>query len=244
MSIESIKDIATACKKYDVWVHVDAAQLGVYAIVSEYRYFLNDVELTDSFSTNGHKSLWWGMGSNLCYVAHKDYYKWLSYKTEPVRDTNLTWFSADDNSTMHMTHPTQTNARRIVMTLMSLGKERIINEFRRHFALADYFREIISKEEDFELLKTKHSLNMVLFRLKGKSNEETAELLDSVVSWDKIFLVLSTVHDITFIRLSVGTFTHTKKDIKDTAEHIINVANQMKRNKYLLKRKTCVRVNY
>ena len=57
LSIESIKDIATACKKYDVWVHVDAAQLGVYAIVSEYRYFLNDVELTDSFSTNGHKSL-------------------------------------------------------------------------------------------------------------------------------------------------------------------------------------------
>ena len=83
---------------------------------------------------------------------------------------------------MHMTHPTQTNARRIVMTLMSLGKERIINEFRRHFELADYFREIISKEENFELLKTKHSLNMVLFRLKGKSNEETAELLDSVVS--------------------------------------------------------------
>ena len=145
---------------------------------------------------------------------------------------------------MHMTHPTQTNARRIVMTLMSLGKERIINEFRRHFALADYFREIISKEENFELLKTKHSLNMVLFRLKGKSNEETADLLDSVVSSDKIFLVLSTVHDITFIRLSVGTFTHTKKDIKDTAEHIINVANQMKRNRNILRRKNCVRVAY
>ena len=81
-----------------------------------------------------------------------------------------------------MTHPTQTNARRIVMTLMSLGKERIINEFRRHFALADYFREIMSKEKNFELLKTKNSLNMVLFRLKDKSNDETADLLDTIVS--------------------------------------------------------------
>ena len=244
LSIENIKDITTACKKYDVWVHVDAAQLGVYAIVPEYRYLLNDVELTDSFSTNASKSLCWGMGSNFCYVAHKDYCKWLTYKTEPMHDTNLTSFSADDNSNMHITNPNQNNARRIVMTLMSWGKEGIINEFRRHFALADYFRELMSEEKNFELLKTKNSLNMVLFRLKDKSNDETADLLDTIISWDKIFLVLSTVHDITFIRFSVGTFNHTKKDIEYAAKHIINVANQMKRNKYILKRKNCVTVTY
>ena len=59
------------------------------------------------------------MGSNFCYVAHKDYCKWLSYKTEPMHDANQTLFSEDDSSNMHITHPNQNNARRIVMTLMS-----------------------------------------------------------------------------------------------------------------------------
>ena len=40
----------------------------------------------------------------------------------------------------------------------------------------------MSKEKNFELLKTKNSLNMVLFRLKDKSNDETADLLDTIVS--------------------------------------------------------------
>ena len=184
------------------------------------------------------------MGSNLRYIVHKDYYKWLSYKSEPIHDDKLDCFSDDDNSTMHMTHPNQTNARRIVMTLMSLGKEKIINEFRRHFELADYFREIISKDRSFELCKTKNQLNMVLFRLKGKSNEENAEFIDNILSWNKIFLVLSTVHDITFLRLSVGTFTHTRKDVKDTAEHIIKIAHQMRDKKHILRRRNCTRIEY
>ena len=86
-----------------------------------------------------------------------------------------------------MTHPTQTNVRRIIITLMSLGKKCIINEFRRHFELADYFREIISKDNSFELLQPKNKLNMVLFKLKGQSNEETADFLSNIVSMDKIF---------------------------------------------------------
>ena len=165
------------------------------------------------------------MGSNLCYISHKDYNKWLSYGSEPTMD-GPTRFSVDDNSTLHTTCVTQTNARRIVTTLLSLGKKKIIKEFRRHFELADYFRELISRERMFELVKTKNKLNLVMFRLRGRSNEENADFLDKVVASGKIFLVLSTVHDITFLRMSIGTMTTTKSSIREAAEHIINTANE------------------
>lgn len=57
LSIENLQEISKACKKYGVWLHIDAAHLGIYGIVPEYRYILDDIELADSFSTNGHKSL-------------------------------------------------------------------------------------------------------------------------------------------------------------------------------------------
>ena len=222
LSIESIKEASKAWRKYNVWLHVDAAYLGIYAVVPELRHCIDDIELADSFSTNGSKSLWCGMGSNLFYCVHKNYKKWLCYGSEPTLD-GPTRFSIDDNSTMHMTWVTQTNARRIVTTLLSLGKKKIIKEFRRHFKLADYFRELISRERIFELIQTKNRLNLVMFRLRGRNNQENAEFLDKVMDSGRIFLVLSTVHDITFLRMSIGTMTTTKDSIREAADHIISV---------------------
>ena len=224
-SVESIKEVAQAWKKYDVWLHVDAAQLGIYAIVPELRYIISDLELVDSFTTNGHNSLGWSIGSSFCFVKHKDYNKWLTYGSEPTIDgTNR--FSIDDNSTKHITHPTQTNARRVLMTLLSLGKDKIISEFRRHFELADHFRELISKEDIFELLETKNKLNAVFFRLKGKSNEDNAKFTDMVVNAGKIFIVISSVHDITFIRMCIGTFMNDKESLNQATELIIKTGHE------------------
>ena len=114
------------------------------------------------------------MGSSFCFVKHKDYNKWIVYNSGPTID-GATRFLIDDNSTKHMTYPIQTNVRRVLMTLLSLGKDKIINEFRRHFELADHFRELILKEDIFELVETKNKLTTVLFRLKTRSNKENSD---------------------------------------------------------------------
>ena len=242
LAIEDIKEVGIACKKYDVWLHIDSAQLGIYAIVPEKRFILDDCEYADSFCTNGHKSLGAGLATNFYYTKHSEFSQWVSYESKPSKDSpDLSIF---DNASKRITRPTQSNIIRIAMFLLSCGREGLVGEFRRHFALADYFRELLSREESIELLETRHKLNTVLFRLKGRDNEFNAGFLDRIMESREIFLILSTVHDITFLRLSVGTFTHTRKDIEKVADHIIKIARQVKNKKKLLKRMDCARITH
>ena len=104
--------------------------------------------------------------------------------------------------------------------LLSLGKKGIIANFTRHFELADYLRELMASDKRFELLETKNKFPLVLFRLKGLTNEQNDQYLDEVMKSNKIYLVMSLVHDIAFLRIYVGTYTHEEHHIKSTFEHL------------------------
>ena len=97
LSIEDIKEISKACNKFGIWLHIDSAQLGIYATIPEYRYILDNIEYGDSFSTNGHKSLGCGMGTSFFWTKHSDYNKFMTYKSDPTEDSEEK-YSLEDRS--------------------------------------------------------------------------------------------------------------------------------------------------
>jgi aromatic-L-amino-acid/L-tryptophan decarboxylase len=218
LSIENLKEISSACEKYGVWLHVDAAHLGIYAIVPEYRFILDDIELADSFSTNGHKSLGCGMGTSFSWIKHKDYNKWLWYKSYPNDTCDETAMNL--RSSVFMTPPVKNRSLRAMIHLLSMGKNGIIDAFRFHFELADYFRELILEDERFEMLETVNKFSLVLFKLKEWDNTQNEEYLNLVMKSNKIFLVSGEVYKKIFLRMSIGTFTQDKPHIKTAFEHL------------------------
>ena len=201
LCIEDVKEVSIACKKYDVWLHIDSAQLGIYALVPEYRFILDNIECADSFCTNGHKSLGAGMATNFYYTKHSEFNEWVSYHSESSKDSSE--MSVTDNSSRRVTRPTQANIIRIAIFLLSCGKEGITNEFRRHFDLANNFREMIGREEIFELLETKNKFNTVLFRLKGYDNEHNANLINHITESKKLAVSYFFIH---FIAIKIFSF--------------------------------------
>ena len=222
LSIEDIKGISTACSKFGVWLHIDSAQLGIYGVIPEYRYILDNIEYGDSFSTNGHKSLGCGMGTSFFWTKHTDYNKYMTYKSDPTEDKKE--FSLEDRSCFNLTPNNNNRSLRVMTVLLSLGKKGIIENFRKHFELADYFRELILSDDRFELLEVKNKFPWVLFRLKGLTNEQNDNYYDEVMKSNKIYLVMSIVHNIAFLRLSVGTYTQEEYHIKEAFEHLQSCA--------------------
>lgn len=224
LSIESVKDISAACEKYGVWLHIDSAHLGVYACVPEHKYILNDIELVDSFTTNGHKALGCGQGTSFFWTKHSDFHKLLTYKSDPTEDGDR--YSLEDRSSFHLTPPSSNRALRAVTMLLSLGKKGVVEMFRMHFDLADYFRDLMKTDDRFEVLETKNNLPIVPFRLKGLSNEQQYEYYNTVMKSNKIYIGMSIVHNIAFIRMRTGSHTHDESHIREVFEHFKATADE------------------
>ncbi|CAH2066856.1 unnamed protein product, partial [Iphiclides podalirius] len=56
-AFDPLYELGPVCKKYNVWLHVDAAYAGSAFICPEYRGWLKGIEYVDSFDVNAHKWL-------------------------------------------------------------------------------------------------------------------------------------------------------------------------------------------
>lgn len=56
-AFDDLNGIADVCKKYNLWMHVDACLGGSVILSKTHKKLLNGIERTDSLSWNPHKSL-------------------------------------------------------------------------------------------------------------------------------------------------------------------------------------------
>lgn len=89
LAIDDVKTIGTVCREFGVWLHVDAAFLGAFAMLPEYQqgshnHVLKNVEMCNSLNINGHKSL--GMGVSLSFFwteySRLDFARFICFGTE------------------------------------------------------------------------------------------------------------------------------------------------------------------
>lgn len=70
-SFDNINEISKLCKKYGVWLHIDAAWGGAVIFSSKHKHLLNGVEYADSLTWNPHKMLKVGLQCSLLLVRDK-----------------------------------------------------------------------------------------------------------------------------------------------------------------------------
>jgi glutamate/tyrosine decarboxylase-like PLP-dependent enzyme len=69
---DSFSDLIPMARRRDAWVHVDGA-FGLWAAASpRFRHLVNDVELADSWATDGHKWLNVPYDSGYAFIAHPE----------------------------------------------------------------------------------------------------------------------------------------------------------------------------
>jgi glutamate/tyrosine decarboxylase-like PLP-dependent enzyme len=79
LCIDDIPTIRKVCDKYNIWLHVDSAHLGVYKALEEYDHLFEGFALSDSFNLNGHKSMGTGAGISFAWVRHGKYLDFSQY---------------------------------------------------------------------------------------------------------------------------------------------------------------------
>jgi aromatic-L-amino-acid decarboxylase len=225
-AMDPITEIGQISKKYQLWMHIDAAMSGTAAICPEFRYLLNGVELADSFSFNPHKWMFTNFDCNCFFVADRSVLiKTLSILPEYLKNQATESGAVFDYRDWHIQLGRRFRSLKLWFVIRHYGVEGLQHHIRGHIKLAQQFAEWIRFSKDFELVAPA-PLNLVCFAHK-MGNEFNKKLLETINSRGKMYFTHTIINDQYILRMCIGQ-THTQeKHVRLAWETIQETANEL-----------------
>ena len=212
-------NFAVLCKKAKeagAYVHVDGA-FGLWAAAnSKFSHLTKGVELADSWSVDGHKTLNTPYDNGIILCQHKQ----MLINSMHMVGSYIILSKERDN--MLYTSEMSRRARTIDLwaTLKGLGKQGVQELVWELHHKAMYFAKLL-QEGGLEILNNV-VFNQVLVRFK--SNEKTTALINEVQKSGVCWLGGATWKGQAVIRISVSSYKTTYEDIELSVQSILKLA--------------------
>ena len=226
-AFDPIREIGNICKKYNLWLHIDAAMAGTAAICPEFRYLLDGIDLADSFCFNPHKWMFTNFDCDCFYVADKQWLiKALTITPEYLKNPATASGSVIDYRDWQIQLGRRFRSLKLWFVIRSYGVEGLQKLIRHHVALSQEFANWIKQSKDFELAAPQ-ALNLVCFR--HNSDDKFNEiLLNEINNSGKIFLSHTKLNDRFVLRMCIGQTYTERHHVKYAWEVINQMAENLK----------------
>ncbi|KAI6241424.1 Aromatic-L-amino-acid decarboxylase, protein [Aphelenchoides fujianensis] len=197
-------------RKYGCWFHLDAAYGGGALLCPEYRHLAKGIEMVDSTNVNMHKASGSLLSTMLlCSVPMS--FLWSRRKVDM------------ENAFAVLSLRIQLSRRSLALkgwfVMRMFGLKGMQEHVRRMVRMADRFRELIAKDERFEMVG-KPILTLAAFRLRGEHTKEngqhTMELCDFLNRSHRIFVTHARPMGIDVIRVNISFNLTSEADIDES----------------------------
>lgn len=175
-SVDPLAEIAEVCKKYNVWLHVDAAMAGSALLLPEYRWMIKGIEHADSLVFNPHKWLFTNFDCSAYFV--KDSESLINtFKLVPEYLKTQIPGHVNDYSNWGIQLGRRFRALKLWFVIRSFGVKTLREKLRKHIAIAAELKEQIENHPDFELMAPV-LFNLVCFRCHPADVNDESKLND------------------------------------------------------------------
>jgi aromatic-L-amino-acid decarboxylase len=226
-AVDPLVPIGEICRKFGVWLHVDAAFAGTAAILPEKRWLLDGVEQVDSFVFNPHKWMLTNFDCSAYFVKdpgaliqtfeiHPEYLKTgMDAKVKNFRDWGIQLGR-------------RFRALKLWFVLRSYGVEGLQQLVREHIRLAELFKEWVMEAESFELMAPVN-LSVVCFRLNDGRSEDQLEDLNKNFEEElnrigSVFLTHTSLRGKYVLRLAIGARLTEERHVKQAWDLMVQTA--------------------
>lgn len=225
-AMDPLPEIGKIARKYDLWMHIDAAMSGTAAICPEYRYLLNGVELADSFSFNPHKWMFTNFDCNCFFVADRSsLIKTLSILPEYLKNQATESGAVFDYRDWHIQLGRRFRSLKLWFVIRHYGVNGLRFHISEHIRIAQQLAGWIKSSKEFELVAPA-PLNLVCFAHQN-GNDFNRKLLETVNNQGKMYFTHTIVNNRYTLRMCIGqsntTETHVRqawKTIQETAKEL------------------------
>jgi aromatic-L-amino-acid decarboxylase len=210
-SVDPVPAIAEVCRKYGLWLHVDAAYAGSAAIVPEFRWAFAGCEQADSMVTNPHKWMLTQVDCSILFTSRPDVLRrafslipeYLRTAEDP-RAVNLMDYGVPLGRRFR--------ALKLWFVMRSFGREGLAAIIREHVRLAQEFASWVDADGRFERTAPT-PFSTVCFRFHG-TDEENRAIQEKVNDTGEIFISGTVLNGRFSLRVAIGNQATTQKHVE------------------------------
>ena len=244
-SVDPVRDIGTLCREAKIWLHIDAAYGGGFAMVPEYEWVREGWELADSIVINPHKTVFVPLDFSVLYVRDLARLRRVfSLVREYLRGDTV---EAEKN---YMDYGIQLGRRfralKAWVIWRSLGRTGVVGRLREQLLLANLLVEWIKNDHRFELC-AQPSMSVVCFRFIGDAAPSprpdttargragsidpldaiNSELVERINASGRAYLTQTELRGRTVMRIGLGNVLTTEEHLRQGWEIIQETASTL-----------------
>ena len=215
-SVDPVAAISNVCRDEKIWLHVDGAYGGGFAIIPEHHSLADGWAEADSIVINPHKTLFVPLDFSVLYVRDLERLRRVfTLVPEYLRGDTV---AAEKN---YMDYGIQLGRRfralKAWVVWRSLGRNGIVSRLREQIRLAALLADWIKADARFELAAP-INLGVVCLRFVGAPEKESdrlnSEIVERINASGRAYLTQTKLHGRTAIRVGLGNVLTTEKHLR------------------------------
>ena len=225
-SVDPIAKLACLCRDEEMWLHIDAAYGGGFAILPEFKWITEGWSDADSIIINPHKSLFVPLDFSVLYVRDLERLRHVfTLVPEVLRGDTI------EGEKNYMDYGIQLGRRfralKAWVIWRSLGRVGVVAGLREQIRLANLLAGWIKKDDRFEL-SAEPSMGVVCFRFIGADEKKLDQLNSNIVerinASGRAYLTQTKLRGRTVIRIGLGNVLTTEEHLRKGWEIVRNTA--------------------
>jgi aromatic-L-amino-acid decarboxylase len=240
-SIDPVGDIGNLCREAKIWLHIDAAYGGGFAMLPEYEWIRKGWELADSIVINPHKTVFVPLDFSVLYGRDLERLRRVfCLVPEYLRGDTV---EAEKN---YMDYGIQLGRRfralKAWVIWRSLGRSGVVRRLREEIRLTKLLADWIRKDNRFEL-SAEPSMGVICFRFVGgiddagpgsptpatkdRLDQLNSEIVERINASGRAYLTQTKLRGRTVMRIGLGNVLTKEEHLRKGWELIQETATNL-----------------